>query len=131
MNTQELLLELESCFEETWFWLEIKTGIINKAKEDSWKSFTEQLQIGTPTSIIWKKIKEFRGKYKQPNLKPIREDNKEYNTHEEIVKYLEEKFKKTSSVSNTCQEFQAYKEQYDSEQQETIEEETDYNNEIN
>ena len=107
------------------------TEIINKAKEDSWKCFTEQLQIGTPASIMWKKIKEFRGKYKQPNLKPIHEDNKEYKTQKEIVKYLEGKFKKTSAVSNTSQEFQTYKEQYDSEQQETTEEETDYNNEFN
>ena len=106
------------------------TQIINKAKEDSWKKFTEQLVIGTPASFMWKKIKEFRGKFKQPNLKPIIEDNKEYKTKEEIVKYLAEKFKKISTEANTCQEFQTFKSQIEREKLETLNDDSEYNNEI-
>ena len=81
------------------------TDTIEKAKNNSWIRFTESINEGTPTGVVWKRIRAVKGKYANQKISPFIENNNKFETKEEITNYFAKKWERQSSIINTSEDF--------------------------
>jgi hypothetical protein len=84
------------------------------ARRTPWQHYVSAINVNTPMSKIWTRIRKMRGNYKQYSIPSIEINNQLLSDPKEIANVLAEHFKSTSSATNYCHQFMRQKHEKES-----------------
>lgn len=84
--------------------------LVRKLKKASWEDFVETINVNTPSSKVYGKIRQISGKYKNNTITSLIVDGNLITDTKEICEKIVESFVKASSTNNYTNEFKQFKE---------------------
>lgn len=89
---------------------------IQESKKKSWENYTSSINLNTPPSQVWEKIKNIKGHRTAHEISTIFKNNKTITSPQEIADTLAETFHSNSSDNNYNDTFTLYKKQQEKEE---------------
>ena len=83
--------------------------LVRKLKKETWQEFVQTINVNTPSSKVYGKIRQISGKYKNNSITSLLADGNLITDTKEICEKVAESFVKASSTNNYTNEFQQYK----------------------